>query len=395
MIIKRIEDVKPGTVLGKTIYGENYEELLKKGVALTEDHINRLKKRGYMAIFVEEDDTKDINIQEMVSDEKRVESIRNIIQICSTIKSWVGETKNTTYKTIIEHINKEEIKKSFQDSYEFKTLRDDIKLIVDEIMTRDTLLCLDIIKSHDNYIYEHSVDTGIIALIIAKKLFLTRKRLEQIAIGTFLHDIGMMFIDKKILKKTDKLTEEEYKEVQGHTTYGYKLLKGNENIGFVAAHIAYQHHERQDGTGYPRGLMGTNKLNLSGVSYEEKEKLIMPAEIASIADFYDACISDRPFRPALPHDLVYELIKGGAGTQFNRELVKCFLEIIPKYPVGSKVKIKNSKYEGFTGYVIAISNREQLCRPKIRLLHDSKKNKIAPIEIDLSTGKYPIDLECI
>lgn len=395
MIIRRIEDVKPGMVLGKTIYGENYKELLKKGVILTEDHINRLKKRGYMAVFVDEDDTKDINIHGMVSDEKRIEAIRNIIKTCSTIKSWMSETKNATYKTIIEHLNKGEIRNSFQESYEFKTIQVDIKLIIDEIMTKEALLCLDIIKSHDNYTYEHSVNTGIIALVIAKKLFLTRKRLEQIAIGTFLHDIGMTFIDKKILKKAGKLTEEEYKEVQHHPVYGYKLLKGNENIGFAAAHIAYQHHERQDGTGYPRGLKGTNKLDTTGITYEEGEKLIMPAEIASIADFYDACISDRPFRSALPHDLVYELLKGGAGTQFNRELVNCFLEIIPKYPVGSKVKVKNSKYEGFTGYVISISDREQLCKPKIRLLYDSKRNRISPVEIDLSTEKYPIDLQCI
>lgn len=395
MTRKQIHEVKPGMVLGKTIYGENYEVLLKKGVTLTIDHIRRLEKRGYMSIYVEEDETEDIYREGIVPDEKRIEAIKTVIRTCNIAKSSVGEIKNTAYESIIEHLNKEEIRKSFQESCEFKMLQDDIKSLLDKIMTQDVLLCLDVIKSHNNYTYEHSVDTGIIALVISKKLFLSRKRLEQIAIGTFLHDIGMTFIDKKILNKPDKLTEEEYRAVQHHPVYGYELLRENETIEFASSHIAYQHHERQDGTGYPRGLKGTNKLDYGDITYEPGEKLIMPAEIASIADFYDACVSDRPFRSALPHDLVYDLIKDGAGSQFNRELVRCFLEITPKYPIGSKVKIKNGNYEGFTGYVISISNREQLCKPKIRLLYDNKKNKIAPLEIDLSIEKHLIDLQCI
>ena len=91
-------------------------------------------------------------------------------------------------------------------------------------------------------------------------------------------------------------------------------------------------------------------------------------------------------------DFVYELIKEGSGTQFNRELVSCFLGIMPKYPVGSDIIIKNGKCKGFTGVVMSI-NIQQLTKPKVKLLFDANWNKIKPLEVDLSSD-VTIDMEC-
>ena len=92
-------------------------------------------------------------------------------------------------------------------------------------------------------------------------------------------------------------------------------------------------------------------------------------------------------------DFVYELIKNGSGTQFNRELVDCFLGVMPKYPVGSEVRIKNGIYKDFTGVVMSL-NIQQLSKPKVKLLCDAKKNKIKPFEIDLSSDST-MDMECV
>jgi putative nucleotidyltransferase with HDIG domain len=260
-------------------------------------------------------------------------------------------------------------------------------------MNQEVLSGLNSIKSFDNYTYEHSIDTAILSLIIAKKLTLDREKLRQIAIGVFLHDIGKIFIDEKIINKPDKLTADEYERVKQHTTYGYELLKGVENIGIAATHIPYQHHERQDGKGYPRGLIGSNKLSFGAIAYTDKDKMVMIAEVAALADFYDACISDRPYRPGLPPDLVYELIKDGAGSQFNKELIERFMSVVPKYPIGSEVRVKNGKYKDFTGVVLSL-NTQQLSKPKVKLLCDTKKNKIDPVEVDLSSHDS-CDIECV
>lgn len=389
-----IDIAEPGMVLGKTVYGYNYEVLLNKGVVLTNAYIKLLKNRGFVRIYIDDEETEDIVLEDPISDKIRIMSTKNIFRTYKVTKSSIANIEADTAESVIRSINTPKVKKSFQESQAFKQLCNDIYYFLDEVMNQDVLSGLNSIKSFNNYTYEHSVDTAVIALIIAKRLLLEKEKLVQIAIGEFLHDIGKIFIDEKIINKPGKLTAEEFEEVKQHTTFGYELLKDIQKIGTASAHIPYQHHERQDGTGYPRGLKGTNKLDTKGITYTEQAKMIMIAEIAALADVYDACSSDRPYRPGSPPDVVYELIKNGAGSQFNKELVDCFLLTVPKYPVGFEVKIKNGTYKDFTG-VVASLNLHQLSKPKVRLLYDDKKNKISPVEIDLSSQGVNVEMECI
>lgn len=388
-----IDRVKSGMVLGKTIYGYNYEMLLNKGVTITEKHITNLKNKGFIKIYIDDEETADVVIEDPVSDKIRIMATKDVLKTYQVTQASIEHIEADTTESIIRSINTPKIKMAFQESPAFKQLHKDLNAFVDELMNQDILSGLNSIKSFDNYTYEHSIDTAILALIIGKRLSLNKEKLRQIAIGEFLHDIGKIFLDEKIINKPDKLTSDEYEKVKLHTTYGYELLKDIKDIDAASAHITYQHHERQDGKGYPRGLTGSNKLDRGVITYSSEEKMIMIAEIAAIADFYDACISDRPYRKGLPPDLVYELIKEGSGTQFNRELVECFLNVMPKYPVGSEVRIKNGIYKGFTGVVMSL-NIYSLSRPKVKMLSDAKKNKIQPFELDLGTDSVT-DMECI
>ena len=388
-----IQNVTPGMVLGKAIYGDNYEVLLNRGVVLVEGHINGLKKRGFIKVYIDDEETADVVIKDPISDKIRIMATKDILKTYELTQSAIVNIEADTAESVIKSINTPKIKNAFQENQAFKQMCRDINSFVDELMSEDILSGLNSIKSFDNYTFEHSVDTAVLSIIIAKRLFLDKDKLRQIAIGEFLHDIGKIFIDEKIINKQGKLTTEEYEQVKQHTTYGYELLKDVENIGEASKHIPFQHHERQDGKGYPRGLKGNNKIDIGGIGYTEQDKMIMIAEIAAIADFYDACISDRPYRKGLSPDFVYGLIKDGSGTQFNRELVDCFLGVMPKYPVGSEVKIKNGINKDFTGVVMSL-NIQQLSRPKVKLLCDAKKNKIKPLEVDLSSN-VAIDMECV
>lgn len=384
----------PGMKLGKTIYGDNYEVLLKKGVEISEGYIIRLKNKGYTRIYIDDEETADIEIKDPISDKIRSMATKDILKTFKMTQSSITNIEAHTTESVIKSINTPKIKATFQGNHVFKQLCSNINSFLDEIMGQDILSGLNSIKSFDNYTYEHSIDSAVVSLIIAKRLNLNKQKLKQIAVGEFLHDIGKIFIDEKIINKPGKLTPEEFETIKQHPTFGYELLKDVEDVGGVSAHVPYQHHERQDGKGYPRGLKGTNKIDQGDMGYVDRDKLILIAEIAAIADFYDACISDRPYRKGLPPDLVYELIKNGAGVQFNREIVECFLTVMPKYPVGYDIKIKDGVYKGFTGIVVSV-NITQLSKPKIRLLGDDKKNKIQPVEIDLSANIAAIDMECI
>jgi hypothetical protein len=133
--------------------------------------------------------------------------------------------------------------------------------------------------------------------------------------GSLLHDIGKMGIPDNILLKPGKLTADEFKKIQEHTTYAYELLS---HIPYLkdTLDIPYCHHEKWDGTGYPRGLKGT--------------EIPLAARIFSVVDVYDALTSDRPYRSAWPEDKALEYIKEKSGIDFDPTVVELFTKLADK-----------------------------------------------------------------
>ena len=161
----------------------------------------------------------------------------------------------------------------------------------------------------------HSRRVTLFTIAIAQAMGLPREQIALIARGAFLHDIGKMAVPDAILAKPDKLTPEEREVMQEHPFRGYQMLR---NIPLLKgpAEIVYSHHERYDGTGYPRGLKG-NEIPLG-------------ARIFSIADTLDAITSDRHYRPAQSVKDARAEIERWSGRQFDPEIVKVFLEIPDK-----------------------------------------------------------------
>ncbi|MGA8300053.1 MAG: HD-GYP domain-containing protein, partial [Terriglobales bacterium] len=158
----------------------------------------------------------------------------------------------------------------------------------------------------------HSKRVTAYTIAIARKMGLQREEINVIARGAFLHDIGKMAIPDHILRKPDKLTEDETAIMREHAYAGYKLLR---NIPFLgeASEIVYSHQERYDGMGYPRGLKG--------------DQIPLGARIFSIADTLDAITSNRPYRPAQSFAAARKEIEDWAGRQFDPAIVKVFLEM--------------------------------------------------------------------
>jgi len=201
-----------------------------------------------------------------------------------------------------------------------------------------------------------------------------------------MHDIGKIFIDKEILNKQDKLTPEEFERIKEHPTFGHEIMSERK---ILASHVTYQHHERQDGKGYPRGLKGSNRVEREA----EIGIMSMFGEISAIADVHDAMISDRVYRKGITPDLVIKFLKNIAGIHLNRELLEKFLKFTPMYPVGYKIQILNSRYKDYFGVVAKINN-ENLNKPIIRIIYNHNKEKIEPKEINLSKEE-DIEIKCI
>lgn len=174
----KINNAEPGMVLGKTIYGYNYEVLLNRGVVLTNAYIKLLKNRGFIRIYIDDEETEDIILEDPISDKIRIMSTKDIFRTYKVTQSSIANIEADTAESIIKCINTPKVKQSFQESPAFKQLCNDINYFLDEIMNQDILSGLNSIKSFDNYTYEHSVDTAVIALIIAKRLRLDKEKIS-------------------------------------------------------------------------------------------------------------------------------------------------------------------------------------------------------------------------
>ncbi len=187
---------------------------------------------------------------------------------------------------------------------------------VELLKTQDDILeslgIADEFKDLDSH--AHMQRVGQYAAHIAKSMGLSDQAVRELLVTAPLHDVGKIGVPDKVLSKPGKLDAIEWEMMKQHTTHGYNLLKGsNSRLLKVAEIIAFSHHERWDGRGYPQGLRNT-EIHLYG-------------RITAIADVYDALTMARPYKKAWSHDQAAALIAGGRGTQFDPELVDVFQSI--------------------------------------------------------------------
>lgn len=190
--------------------------------------------------------------------------------------------------------------------------------IPDEALSADSSQALinffeDQVDKKDHYTKCHCNRVSEYCVLIGKKLGLPQEDLDKLRIGGLFHDIGKIGIPDNILKKESKLTNEEYDEIQTHTSLGVDILTRNKVFKEIIPIVEY-HHEKYDGNGYPFKLKG--------------DEIPLAARITAVADTFDAMTSKRSYRNPIPLTDVVEEFKKCSGTQFDPNIVNTFLDII-------------------------------------------------------------------
>ncbi|MFQ5685329.1 MAG: HD-GYP domain-containing protein [Candidatus Scalindua sp.] len=195
-----------------------------------------------------------------------------------------------------------------------KTGKEHIAAVVDVILSDDeTSNQLLNITSHDFYTYTHSVNVGILSIMLSKALlkYYSTKLMHELGAGFFLHDLGKVNVDSNIINKPGRLTKEEMFKMRTHPFQGFKLLKAADQLSEECKIIVMQHHEREDGTGYPKRLKG-DEIHLYG-------------RISSIADIFDALTAERSYKKKLTPFEALSLMKKEMSNHFNKEIFNNFV----------------------------------------------------------------------
>lgn len=251
-------------------------------------------------------------------------------------------------------------------------------------VTHTTLPGWTSLKTPQNYDALHGVETAAAAVILGRLAGLSFEHLRQLALGCLLHDIGQALLGKDVreaLNQPGRLPDPAWQLVRQHPAAGFALLRQLPERDVLARTVALQHHERQDGGGYPRRIAGANIVSRD-VRASEPGRLSLVGEIAAVADVYDALTSDRPHRTALPPHQVTATLRRIAGTQLNAELVTLFLNALPTFPQGAEVTVADGRYRGCRGVVHAVP-RQQPNRPVVRLVRDAADQPLAGADVDI------------
>ncbi len=247
-----------------------------------------------------------------------------------------------------------------------------VKPMIDSILrNQDAMAWLVYLRKRDEYSYHHSIASSIWAVILGRHLGFDRQGLDTLAMGGMLLDIGKVKLPDSITSQQGKLSEREFLAVKKHVAFGLDLVKLTPGINADVLAMIEGHHERHDGSGYPRGLKGAD--------------IPVFARIGGLVDCYDAMTSTRPWAaPKSPYDAVREL-NALSGVKFQKEMVEQFVQALGMFPTGSVVELNT----GEVGIVIE-QNRIRRLRPKVMLVLDSGKRPLPECRM-LDLRKCPSD----
>lgn len=318
-----IEHVVPGTKLAKPLYGNQGVILLRENVELTESILQRLRGLGYTGIYVDDEISEGIEIQDIVDESLRLKTAARLEEI-------VNNNGNIAEMTPL--------------------IADIVESIIEN---KDLEVSMNHLWGHHEYTYLHCVNVGILSVCIGIKLDLLKEELIYLGTAGILHDIGKKRIPVELLDKQGRLTDEEFGELRRHPEYGYEILTRAYEINNLTKVGVLEHHERFDGSGYPRGLKG--------------EEITIFGRIIAVADTYDAMTSDRAYRNAFAPSETVEYLMGTGNQLYDALIIDAFVRCVTVYPVGTCVELS----DGTQGIIIQ-NYPDCVLRPVVRNIKNKK-----------------------
>ncbi|TXI78834.1 MAG: HD-GYP domain-containing protein [Dechloromonas sp.] len=233
------------------------------------------------------------------------------------------------------------------------------------------LISLARLKTADDYTYMHSVAVCALMIALARQLGLDEQQTRDAGMAGLLHDLGKAMIPLEVLNKPGKLTDAEFALVKTHPEEGHKLLLEGKGVSDVTKDVCLHHHEKVDGSGYPKGL--------------NSETMSLFAKMGAVCDVYDAITSNRPYKAGWdPAESIKRMAEWKG--HFDPAVFQAFVKSLGIYPIGSLVRLESGKL----GVVIE-QGEQSLLKPKVKVFFSTKAQAyIKPDTIDLARSPEKI-----
>lgn len=335
-----VEALHPGMRLARSISRADGKLLLAGGVTLRDEYIVALRRVGIGSVYVSDGYFEDVEVPEPVRAEVKAEAARCVAAAMDAVPLRRGVDVRGVARTVDN-------------------------ILRDILSNRDAIMALVDARSTEDAFMQHAATTAVLTLYVGQQLGLGRPQLFELGVGALLHDVGEVMVPRHILQKAGGLTAEESEAMQSHCLHGFNILRQSPEIHLLSAHVAYQHHERLDGSGYPRRLRG--------------QEIHLYAAITAVADVYDALTARRPYRQPVHPSAALVWIREHAGRLFHSHAVSAFCRVVAPYPVATMVELS-------TGEVALVRELvpESMDRPRVIILRDAHGAPLKDrVELDL------------
>jgi HD-GYP domain-containing protein (c-di-GMP phosphodiesterase class II) len=339
-------DLKEGMLLGEDVINKNGIVMLQAGKKLDEDLIRKILAFHYsdnIFIFVEEEenkiDEKLSQLMKLYEEEKKVNEKR-----LKRRKKYAGDIQSLSERLkeniFIEEIDENDFDRELRHIiFDVKKLATDCYNIFSVILSEGRI---------ENYLYEHTIRSTIISFLLGKWMKFDEMELNTIVKASLLKDIGKLKTPKEILEKPGKLLPAEFKEIKKHPLFSYAALKNVKSIDNKVCEIILHHHEREDGSGYPMGLKGSD-INIL-------------AKVVAIGDIFTAMTTRRVYADKISPFKVIEEFQQSAFDKLHMGVVMTFVKNFCEYYINAKVRLSDDRM----GNIIRLDMSE-ISKPLIKL----------------------------
>ncbi len=336
-----LSQAREGLILGRTVTAPDGTLLAEKGAVLTGHLLLRLAQWRIGSVPVWEDEAVSTPLELY---ERAKLTAEKVVKLNEGLKRG-GELQEQMTSVTRRMLDTLQMKREM----DYPAAKGVVEKLLGEVIGQpEVMSTLLTVRHFDTYLMNHSLNVSVLAVMTGHIMGLAQEELRVIGEAALLHDVGMTIIPSVIWNKNAPLTDNERFEVQKHPIFSADIVDKIYGIDVALSRVVYQHHERADGSGYPKGLSGG--------------RLTRNARILAVADTYDAMSNPRPYRQAIiPHESIRALITL-ANTALDQETVRAFITHMSFYPVGSVIRLSSGELA-----VVVLANRTTPLRPQVKI----------------------------
>lgn len=351
-------------------------EIAQMGLVTTRQQIDDLIRRGVLTVRVDLARSKLAGIEQIIFPDPAASSIASQRPTGSTNSEGRELKIRRLYQEARELQGKFIRQLKAGEPIDITPLATVAEEMVDTMFTHgDAMLCLARIRAKDAYLMEHSMNVAILLANFGRYLALERSVLKELTLGGLLHDVGKIMTPDEVLNKPGKLTDEEFTVMRQHVVHSHDILSSTPGITATMLEVAANHHERLDGTGYPRHLKG--------------DQLSLYTRMSGIVDVYDAVTADRVYKQGMQPTQAFRILLKGADHHFDRLLVTKFIKCMGVYPVGTLVQLSNQRLA-----IVMQRNPQEPLKPVVKVIYHATQRHYLEVQwLDLAKSGVQESIE--